>query len=70
MRVYKLVDCSDCSGCLHGTSSLSALMIHLMSCSPCGSTIATSGDDCKVRIWDVKGLGNHTINPYYALIQG
>ncbi len=34
----------------------STAIIHSMSYSPCGSTIATGGDDCSIRIWDVRGL--------------
>ena len=65
----KLADRSNCSGGLDGTSSLSASIIHLMSYSPCGNTIATSGDNCTVRIWDARGLANYTTNPDYALTQ-
>ena len=38
-------------------------IIHSMSYSPCGSTIATGGEDCVIRIWDAKGLGNKEFNP-------
>lgn len=29
-------------------------MIHAMSFSACGSALATGGDDCIVKIWDVR----------------
>lgn len=41
-------------------------IIHSISYSPCGSTIATGGDDCSIRIWDARGLCNDKSNPDYA----
>lgn len=41
-------------------------MIHTMSYSPCGTTLATGGDDCMVKVWDVRGLGNVSPNPQHA----
>lgn len=68
-RVNELVCCpSSTKGA--STASSSASMIHSMSYSPCGSTIATGGDDCIVRIWDARGLANNATNPEYALTQG
>jgi WD40 repeat protein len=34
--------------------------IHSMSYSPCGSAIATGGEDCSIRIWDARGISNET----------
>jgi len=45
-------------------------IIHSMSYSPCGSTLATGGDDCSIRLWDARGLGNHKSNPEYAASLG
>ena len=45
-------------------------IIHSMSYSPCGSTIATGGEDCSIRLWDARGLGNHKSNPEYAALLG
>lgn len=36
------------------TKSLVHSMIHCMSFSPCGTGLATGGDDCCVRVWDVR----------------
>lgn len=33
-------------------------IIHSMSYSACGTALATGGDDCVVRVWDVRGLAN------------
>ena len=41
-------------------------VIHTMSYSPCGTTIATGGEDCSIRIWDARGIGDNTFNPEYA----
>ena len=48
----------------------SSLVIHSMSFSSCGTSLAVGGDDCTVRIWDVRGAGNHMGNPHYAKQQG
>ncbi len=45
-------------------------VIRSMSFSPCGTALATGSDDSAVRIWDVRGLGNHPSNPEYAAING
>jgi transcription initiation factor TFIID subunit 5 len=45
-------------------------MVHTLSYSSCGSTLASGGDDCCVRIWDVRGVANHMGNPDYASRQG
>jgi len=38
--------------------------------SSCGAALAVSGDNC-VRIWDVRGAGNHLSNPdYFAATRG
>lgn len=38
--------------------------------SSCGAALAVSGDNC-VRIWDVRGVGNHLSNPdYFAATRG
>ena len=60
---------SPSSSIIEETSSSSATMIHSMSYSPCGSTIATGGDNCTVQIWDARGIGNNNTNPDYALTQ-
>ncbi len=41
-------------------------IIYTLSFSPCGSTIATGGDDCTIRIWDARGMGNNKHDPEYA----
>ena len=44
--------------------------IQSMAFSSCGAAIAVSGDNC-VRIWDVRGAGNHLSNPdYFAATRG
>jgi len=45
-------------------------MIHTMSYSACGTTLATGGDDCMVNVWDARGLGNVSSNPEYAALTG
>ena len=53
------------------SSGYSEGMIHAMSFSSCGSALAVSGEDCAVRIWDVRGAGNHLSNPdYFAASRG
>mmetsp|Transcript_12470 Transcript_12470/g.14066 ORF Transcript_12470/g.14066 Transcript_12470/m.14066 type:complete len:546 (-) Transcript_12470:83-1720(-) len=47
-----------------------APVIHSISYSPCGTTIATGGDDCCVRIWDARGIADHNSNPEYAASVG
>lgn len=52
-------------------SSFSEGMVHAMSFSACGSALAVSGEDCTVRIWDVRGAANHLSNPeYFAATRG
>mmetsp|Transcript_27280 Transcript_27280/g.40535 ORF Transcript_27280/g.40535 Transcript_27280/m.40535 type:complete len:289 (+) Transcript_27280:2289-3155(+) len=48
----------------------SASMIHAMSYSACGSVLSTGGEDCIVRVWDVRGVGCHMSNDEYAASQG
>lgn len=44
--------------------------IQSMAFSSCGAALAVSGDNC-VRIWDVRGAGNHLSNPdYFAATRG
>ena len=52
------------------TGRSTALMIHSLCYSPCGSALAAGGDDCVVRIWDVRGAANHMGNSDYAAKQG
>ena len=47
-----------------------ASMINSLCYSPCGSALAAGGDDCVVRIWDVRGAANHMGNSDYAEKQG
>lgn len=52
-------------------SSYSEGLIHAMSFSSCGAALAVTGSDCTVRIWDVRGAGNHLSNPdYFAASRG
>jgi transcription initiation factor TFIID subunit 5 len=39
------------------TTSSTKHMIHSLSYSSCGTALAAGGDDCVVRIWDVRGAG-------------
>ena len=44
--------------------------IQSMAFSSCGAALAVSGNNC-VRIWDVRGAGNHLSNPdYFAATRG
>ena len=44
--------------------------IQSMAFSSCGAALAVSADNC-VRIWDVRGAGNHLSNPdYFAATRG
>ena len=45
-------------------------MIHSLCYSPCGSALAAGGDDCVLRIWDVRGAANHMGNAEFAERQG
>ena len=52
-------------------SNYSEGLIHSMSFSSCGTALAVSGVDCTLRIWDVRGAGNHLSNPdYFAAMRG
>ena len=52
-------------------SSYSEGMIQSMSFSSCGAALAVAGEDCTVRVWDVRGAGNHLSNPdYFAATRG
>lgn len=42
-----------------GLLRVSAPMIHSLSYSACGTALATGGDDCVVRVWDVRGVAKH-----------
>jgi len=53
------------------SSGYSEGMIHAMSFSSCGAALAVTGEDCTVRIWDVRGAGNHLSEPeYFAKTRG
>ena len=52
------------------SGSSTASMLHTLCYSPCGSALAAGGDDCVVRIWDVRGAANHMGNAEYAEQQG
>mmetsp|Transcript_28558 Transcript_28558/g.62855 ORF Transcript_28558/g.62855 Transcript_28558/m.62855 type:complete len:1187 (-) Transcript_28558:266-3826(-) len=53
-----------------GGGGTSAVAVQSMSYSACGTALATGGDDCTVRIWDVRGAANHMSNPDYAKSHG
>ena len=53
-----------------GVGGTSAVAVQSMSYSACGTALATGGDDCTVRIWDVRGAANHMSNPDYAKSHG
>ena len=53
-----------------GGGGTAAAAVQSMSYSACGTALATGGDDCTVRIWDVRGAGSHLSNPEYAKSQG
>lgn len=42
-----------------GALRLSSQTIHSLSYSACGTALAAGGDDCVVRVWDVRGAANH-----------
>ena len=44
-------------------------MIQSMSFSPCGTAIATSGDDSNIHIWNTLSLGNHPSNPEFVALK-
>jgi WD40 repeat protein len=51
--------------------SFSEGIINSMSYSSCGSALAVSGEDCTVKIWDVRGVASHLSDPdYFATSQG
>ncbi|KAL7485926.1 hypothetical protein ACHAW6_011533 [Cyclotella cf. meneghiniana] len=51
--------------------SFSEGMIQSMSYSSCGSALAVGGEDCTVRIWDVRGAASHLSDPnYFAATKG
>ena len=45
-----------------GVLRVSPSTIHSLSYSDCGTALATGGDDCVVRVWDVRGAANHLAN--------
>merc|ERR1719296_339509 len=46
-------------------------MIHAMSFSSCGASLAVASEDRVVRVWDVRGAGNHLSDPdYFAAARG
>ena len=47
-----------------------APIIQSLSFSPCGTALATGSDDSNIRIWDTRGLGNHSSNPEFASLNG
>ena len=52
-------------------SAYSEGLVSAMTFSACGSALAVSGEDSTVRIWDVRGAGNHLSNPdYFAATRG
>lgn len=56
---------------LSSTGNFSEGMIHAMSFSSCGAALAVASEDRAVRIWDVRGAGNHLSDPtYFAAARG
>lgn len=53
-----------------GVGGTTAVAVQSMSYSACGTALATGGDDCAVRIWDVRGAAGHMSNPDYVESQG
>ena len=53
-----------------GVGGTTAVAVQSMSYSACGTALATGGDDCTVRIWDVRGAASHMSNPDYAKSHG
>ena len=53
-----------------GVGGTTAVAVQSMSYSACGTALATGGDDCAVRIWDVRGAASHMSNPDYAKSHG
>jgi len=53
-----------------GVGGTTAVVVQSMSFSACGTALATGGDDCTVRIWDVRGAASHMSNPDYAKSHG
>ena len=52
-------------------SSFSDGIINSMCYSSCGSALAVAGEDCTVKIWDVRGAASHLSNPdYFASSKG
>ncbi|KAL7545559.1 hypothetical protein ACHAWF_008909, partial [Thalassiosira exigua] len=52
-------------------SGFSGGMITSMSYSACGTALAVAGEDGAVRVWDVRGAGDHMSNPkFFAATQG
>ena len=52
-------------------SSFSDGIINSLCYSSCGSALAVAGEDCTVKIWDVRGAANHLSNPdYFASSKG
>lgn len=49
-------------------SSSSSGQIHSLSYSSCGTSLASGGEDCSVKIWDVRGISQNTCNPDVAVV--
>lgn len=41
-------------------------LVHALAYSVCGTALASGGDDCSVKIWDVRGAAANTGVPAYA----
>ncbi len=55
----------------HDSSAFCEGLIQSMTFSSCGAALAVAGEDCTVRIWDVRGAGSHLSNPdYFAATRG
>jgi hypothetical protein len=59
-KVNELLPPSSAKRDATGIVRLSSPTIHSLSYSACGTALATGGDDCVVRVWDVRGAANHT----------
>jgi len=55
----------------HDSSAFCDGLIQSMAFSTCGAALAVAGEDCAMRIWDVRGAGSHLSNPdYFAATRG